>query len=59
MRGGEESSLPIEFHSIKLGGPAHGIVTKMVHKNSVRGGGSLEVKGLGNKGLGRIGLFGI
>ena len=59
MRGGEESSLPIEFHSIQLGGPAHGIVTKMVHKNSARGGRSLEVKGLGDKGLGRIGLFGI
>ena len=45
MRGGEESSLPIEFHSIKLGGPAHGIVTKMVHKNSVRSGGSLGGEG--------------
>ena len=59
MRGGEELRLPIEFHSIKLGGSAHRIVTKMVHKNSARGGDSLEVKGLGDKGLGRIGLFGI
>ena len=32
-------SLSIEWNSIRLGGPAHGIVTKTVHETLPGGGG--------------------
>ena len=37
------------FHSIRIGGPAHGIVTKTVHKTLPRGGG-------GGRGLAVVGV---
>ena len=46
------------MESIRLGGPAHGIVTKNIHKilpggGQVRGGGGLGVKGpRGGRGSG-------
>ena len=33
-----EKSLSFEWNSIRLGGPAHGIVTKTVHKTLPGGG---------------------
>ena len=38
-------------HSIRIGGPAHGIVTKTVHKTLPQGGGGLAVVGVGVENL--------
>ena len=45
--------LSFEWNSIRLGGPAHGIVTKTVHKTLPRGGA-----GQGGRG-GRVGGGGV
>ena len=42
--------LSIEWNSIKLGGPAHGIVTKTVHTSLAGGGGEGDLRG----GKGRV-----
>ena len=53
-----EPSFCLSMESIRLGGPAHGIVTKNIHKilpggGQVRGGGGLGVKGpRGGRGSG-------
>ena len=39
-------SLSIKWNLIRLGGPAHGIVTKTVHKTLLGGGG-------GGRGIGK------
>ena len=48
----KSSLLSFEWNSIRLGGSAHGIVTKTVHKTLPRGGG-----GQGGRG-GRVGVKG-
>ena len=43
----------LSMESIRLGGPAHGIVTKNIHKILQGGGWDLEVKGpRGGRGSG-------
>ena len=42
--------LSSEWNSIRLGGPAHGIVTKNVHKILPEGGGGPGVGGFGGTG---------
>ena len=49
------------MNSIRLGGPAHGIVTKTIHKTMSGGGwgqgiGVVEVKGVGGGGGQGIGV---
>ena len=57
--------LSIEWNSIRLSGPAQGIVTKTVHKNSARGwwglggGGGQCVGDGGGKGVGVVGVRGV
>ena len=41
----------MEWNSMRLGGPAHGIVTKTVHKNLPGGDGS--------QGMGKVGIVGV
>ena len=41
--------LSIEWNSIRLSGPAHGIVTKTVHKTLPGGGGVRGVRGVGGQ----------
>ena len=46
-------SLSFDWNSIRLGGPAHGIVTKTVHKTLLGGGGGRGVVGVrGSRGGG-------
>ena len=53
--------MSVERNSIKIGGPAHGIVTRMVYKTSSAGGeddgvwgvGGYGVRGKGDLGCGR------
>ena len=52
----EVQLLSFEWNSIRLGGPAHGIVTKTVHK-TLPGGGRGWV-GEGDGGLGVVGVKG-
>ena len=47
--------LSIKWNSIRLSGPAHGIVTKTVHKTLPGGGGGqavVGVRGVGGRGRG-------
>ena len=59
------SLLSIEWNSIRLGGPAHGIVTKTVHKTLLGGGGGLGggwvggCRGGGGLGNGWVGVVGV
>ena len=52
--------MSFEWNSIRLGGPAHGIVTKTVH-NSARGGGGQGGSRVGHGGgqEGRGGRVGV
>ena len=48
--------LSFEWNSIRLGGPAHGIVTKTVHKTLPGGGGG---RGWGSRGWWGSGVVGV
>ena len=51
--------MSFKWNSIRLGGPAHEIVTKTVHKTLPGGGGGRGVRGLGGSGgLGVVGVKG-
>ena len=54
------NSLSFEWNSIRLGGPAHGIVTKTVHKTLPGNGGGQGVGGgrVGGGGIKGIGVLG-
>ena len=49
-----ERLLSIEWNSIRLGDPVHGIVTKTVHKTLPGGGG-----GPGGRWVGGVGVVGV
>ena len=52
-----EFLLSIEWNSIRLGDPAHGIVTKTVHKTLPGGGGGPWGRWVG--GVGVVGVQGV
>ena len=50
--------LSFKWNSIRLGGPAHGIVTKTVHKFLLEGGECQWGRGGGDQGVGVLGSRG-
>ena len=51
--------LSFEWNSIRLSGPAHGIVTKTVHKTLPGGGQGGRVMGVRGEGGGRVRVVGV